>query len=286
MSDHDCGCGCKKIIVQCGPGGGEVPTPPPPPPPPTRYSCINGQCVQDPNGAYTSLGACLEACRTVPPPPPPPTFCASALVRIDSINVGVSGAEDDPGAAAEWFLTIVVNGQSRTWVNEDTRDNRNYSIGFDFVVALVNTSSTIRVSSSGYEEDDTSANDDLPAAEQTHGSFDNWGIGGSRQLSGSNSEFSYTINYTVTCLQQTAQSVISREEAIRYVQRRLEAAGAKSDLSPDELLTIFIRKVSTKGLQLKQIDSGLLLWEGVSPVHKLAPIIFAPQRRKVGKPGK
>lgn len=284
MSENDCGCGSKKIIVQCGSGGGGV-TPPTPPPPPqtTRYSCINGQCVEDPNGAYASLGACLEACRVVPPPPPPPsTFCASALVRIDSINVGVSGADPDPGAAAEWFLTIVVNGLSRTWVNEDTRDNRSYSIGFDFAVSLVNASSTIRVSSSGHEEDDSSQNDDLPAAEQTHGSFDNWGIGGSRQLSGANSEFTYTINYTVTCLQQAIRSIISVQEAIRFVRQRQEAAGAKSDLGQDELLTFFIRKVSAKGLQLRQIESGLLLWEGASSVHKLAPVIFPPRRPRQG----
>ena len=281
MCEHDCGCGSKQLIVQCGPGGGEVPTTPPPPPT-TRYSCISGQCVADPNGAYASLGACLEACRITPPVPPSSAFCGSALVRIDSISVGVSGAEDDPGAAAEWFLTIVANGQSRTWINKDVRDNRDYSIGFDFVVPLVNTSSTIRVSSSGYEEDDTSPNDDLPAAEQTHGSFDNWGIGGSRQLSGSNSEFTYTINYTVTCLQQSVQSIVSREEAIRSVQERLDSVGAKRDLSPDELLNIFIRKVSAKGLQLKQIDSGLLRWEGASSVHKVAPVIFKRGSLKVG----
>jgi hypothetical protein len=215
-----------------------------------------------------------------PPLPPPAAICASALVRIDSINVGVSGVEDDPGAAAEWYLTIVVNDQSRTWENEDVRDNRNYLIGFDFNVPLTNASSTIKVSSSGYEHDDTSAHDDLPTAEQTHGSSDNWGIGGSRQLSGSNSEFSYTINYTVTCLRQAVQSVISRDEAARYVQRRLEAAGAKRKPGPEELLTIFIRKVSAKGAQLRQLESGLLLFEGASSVHKLAPLIFPPRGRK------
>src|SRR5512134_3559863 len=101
MSDHDCGCGSKRIVVQCGSGCGSAP--PPPPPPTTRYSCVNSQCVADPNGAYASFGACLEACRTVPPPPPPPSaFCSSTLVRIDSINVGESGAGPDPGANAEW----------------------------------------------------------------------------------------------------------------------------------------------------------------------------------------
>jgi hypothetical protein len=203
---------------------------------------------------------------------------------VDSISIGESGAGPDPGANAEWYLTIVVNGTSRTWITQNARDNQNYSIGFDLAVSLTNTSSTIRVSSSGYEDDNTSANDDLPTAEQTHGSFDNWGIGGTRQLAGSNADFSYTINYTVTCLQQNAQSVISRDEAIQFVRRRLESVGAPTDRSPEELLTTFIRKVSTKGLQLKQIDSGLLLWEGPTPVHRLAPSIF-PQKRSTPQTG-
>lgn len=280
MCAQECDCGCRKIIVQCGPGG-EAPPPPPPPTtvPPPRYSCINGECVLDAVGAYTSLGACREACRTAPPPPPPPStpFCAATLVRIDSVSVGVSGAGPDPGPDAEWLLTIVVNGQSRTW-SQDVRDNQNYSIGFDFIVSLANASSTIRVSSSGQEDDDSSANDNLPSAEQTHGSFDNWGIGGTRQLSASNSDFSYTINYTVTCLAQAAQSAISRDEAVRFVQARLTSRGVEKLPSDDELLTIFIRKVSAKGLQLRQIDSGLLLWEGALPVHRLARAVFPPER--------
>lgn len=281
MSEHDCGCGSKKIVVQCCGGGGSAPPPPTTPPPPSaRYSCVNGQCVADPNGAYASFGACLEACRIVPPPPPPPppAFCSSTLVRIDSISVGESGAGPDPGANAEWYLTIVVNGQARTWINPNTRDSQTYPVGIDFVVPLVNAGSTIRVSASGYEDDSSSANDDLPAAEQTHGSFDNWGIGGSRQLAGSNADFSYTISYTVTCLQQLAQSVISRDEAIRFVQRRRVPDRDSAEVGPDELLTLFIRKVSAKGLRLRQIDSGLLLWEGPTGVHKLAAAIFPHPR--------
>jgi hypothetical protein len=253
MSEHSCSCGCHKIIVQCAPG---VVAPPPTEGPPTGPPPTEGPPTTG---------------------PPPQVPCARALVRIDSIHV--TKAEDfgffgEPGAAAEWYLTVTVNDQSRTWINEDVRDGRDYPIGFDFPVDLVNEATTIMIRSSGYEEDDTSANDPLPSAERTHGSADNWGIGATKQLSASNSDFNYTINYTVTCLAQPLRSVISRQEAISTVQARLIAKDIETRRSEDELLTTFINKMAGRGIQLTQILPELLVWEGPMSIRQLITEVF------------
>lgn len=241
------------------------------------YVCCPQQGTQLPQQTPTPIPTPTP---TPTPTPMPTPICSRVLVRIDSIQVGRSGTEDDPGASAEWFLTIVVNGQSRTWLSQDVRDNNTYLIGFDFAVNLINQSATLQIATSGYEDDNLSANDDLPAAQQTHGSSDNWGIGASRSLAGANSEFTYSIYYTVTCLQQALTSVISNNEAINFVQRRIEGRSIKNTRSGDELLTLFITKMSAKGLELKQIDSGLMIWEGPTPVHKLAQTTFSTHNRK------
>ena len=255
MGSGSCSCGCQPIVVHCGPGV-SMPTPPPTEAPPTEVS---------------------------PPtevPPGPRVPCARALVRVDSIHV--TKAEDfsffgEPGAAAEWFLTVTVNDQSRTWINRDVRDGRDYSIGFDFPVQLVNESSTITVRSSGFEEDDSSANDGLPGAERTHGSADNWGIGATRQLPAANADFNYALNYTVTCLQAQVRSLISREVAISAVRRRLEARGVETARSDNELLTAFINKMAARGVQIVEIYPELLGWEGPVAVQSLISEVFPRQ---------
>jgi hypothetical protein len=258
---HECNCcGSERVVYVCCPHGTQVGAPPAQPqtPPPTTPS---------PTPTET------------PTEPRPQPVCSMARVRIDSIRVGVSGAEADPGAAAKWFLTIVVNGQSRVFINEDVRDNRDFPVGFDFAVELVNENTTIRIGSSGFEED-IFGDDLLPSAEQTHGSHDNWGIGGMRTLSAANSEFTYTIFYTVTCLQSLARSVISRSEAVSLVQNRLASMGFADSRTDDEALTVFIRRLSARGLELKQVDSNLLVWEGAESVNRLAPSVFSSTSRR------
>lgn len=44
---------------------------PPPPPPQKRYTCTgspNYECIEDPNGQFTSLDECLAKCKETPPP--------------------------------------------------------------------------------------------------------------------------------------------------------------------------------------------------------------------------
>ena len=145
------------------------------------------------------------------------------------------------------------------------------------MVDLTNANTTISIKSSGFEDDSTSANDPLPPAEQTHGSADNWGIGATRQLTGSNNDFHYTINYTVTCLQQKQLSVISRQDAIATVGQRIASMGVTTTMRDDQLLTAFINKVSSRGLELKAIETDLLVWEGARSIGQLARDVFPPK---------
>jgi hypothetical protein len=133
--------------------------------------------------------------------------CRKANVRVDSIHVsksetyGLFGGE--PGASAEWDLDIIVNDQSRKWNRDGVRDGSNHTLGWDYPVDLPNDSASITIRASGVEIDDLSANDELPAAQRTHGSSDNWGIGETRQMSASDRHFNYTVFYTVTCLAES-----------------------------------------------------------------------------------
>lgn len=254
MSDHFCCPKCEKVIVNC---------------------CCGTQAASAPGQPST----------TPPPPPPPPPQCTRAQVRINSVHVIRSDADADPGANAEWRLTVTVNSQSKTWINDYVKDGTTATLGWDFVVDLVNASTTISLQSSGYEDDDLSANDPLPNTQRTHGSDDDWGIGATRQLSGSNTDFEYTINYSVSCLQQAARSVISRQAAVEAVQARLEARGVKTSRSEDELLTTFINKVVARGGELSQIAPDMLVWEGPTAIHKLISEVF-PVEEQGRKPRK
>ena len=263
-SCHCCSCGFHRTIVNCD-GVPATPTSPTTP--------NNSGTTPTPDGGGTL------------PSPPPVLPCNRALVRINSVNVIRSDAAADPGANAEWRLTVIVNSQSKTWSNDYVKDGTTATLGWDFVVDLVNASTTISIQSSGYEEDDMSANDPLPNTQQTHGSADNWGIGGTKQLSGNNTDFEYTINYTVTCLQRAARSVISRQAAVGAIQARLEARGVKTVRSEDELLTTFINKIAARGGELSQITPELLVWEGPTAIHKLIPEVF-PVEEQGRKPRK
>lgn len=263
-----CNHGTEGVVVNCccGGGGGTAVTPP-----------AGGTTTQPPAGTTTPPSGGTTT-------PSPTTPCSRALVRIDSIHV--IKAEDfvfwgEPGANAEWRLTVTVNGQSRTWSNDYVKDGSTFTLGYDFMIDLTNANTTISVKSSGFEEDSSSANDPLPPAEQTHGSADNWGIGATRQLSGSNNDFHYTLSYTVTCLQQTRLSVISRQDAIATVEQRIASMGVKTKMRGDQLLTTFINKVSNRGLQLKAIETDLLVWEGAQSIGQLALDVFpsTPERK-------
>jgi hypothetical protein len=248
MSKHDCGydCGCKKIIVQCGPGAGE---PPPPGAPPTRYSCVNGQCVPDPNGAYASLSACLEACRVPPPPPPPPTryscingqcvpdpngtyaslgACVEACrrlpppqpvcdrVRVTFISLHVT--DDGERGDGDWTLNFDVNGifNSHVFPDDAIDDGQNLDYRIDkFVDAPIDpftTDLTVRIT--GLERDGglNFGDDPLTIAERTFPRSDNFGAGRVHTLTSGptagDQVGDYEVRIRIDCLNLTT-SVVS-----------------------------------------------------------------------------
>ena len=262
MSKHDCGCdcGCKKIVLQCGPDAGE-PTPPPPtryscingqcvpdpsgsytslgacmeacrvppPPPPTRYSCVNGQCVQDPNGTYASLGACLEACRTLPPPQP---VCDRVRVNFISLRVTDDGENGD----GDWTLYFDVNGvlDSHVFADDSIDDGQNldYQIN-EFVDAPIDrftTELTVRVT--GLERDSglNGGDDPLAVAERTFSRSVNFGIGRVHTIPSNppagDQVGDYEVRIRIDCLNLTT-SVVSLTTLRQAASWRLERENRK-----------------------------------------------------------
>ena len=268
MSKHDCGCdcGCKKLIVQCGPGAGE---PPPPTTPPTSYSCVNGQCVPDPNGAYTSLGACLEACRVPPPPPPPaPRYscvngqcvqdpngtyaslgaCLEACralpppqpvcdrVRVTFISLHVT--DDGENGDGDWTLNFDVNGEfnSHVFADDSIDDGQNldYRINkfVDVSIDPFTTDLTVRIS--GLERDSglNGGDDPLAIAERTFPRSDNFGIGRVHTIpsnpTAGDQVGDYEVRIRIDCLNLTT-SVVSLATLRQAALWRLERENTKRE---------------------------------------------------------
>ena len=128
--------------------------------------------------------------------------CKRLHVRIDSIQVTKSesyGFWGEPGASAEWRMNFIVQDQSRSWNRDYVRDQTNYGIGYDFFVDL-SPSQTVSIRASGFEHDDSSANDVLPSAEVTHKPANKWNIGATYSVScQSDEDFQYTVYYSIKC---------------------------------------------------------------------------------------
>lgn len=128
-------------------------------------------------------------------------------VNVHTLQVGRSDADADPGSSSEWVLRINVNGEEQTFSNDYVRDRRTFPMNMNFMVSLPDPQSNLRISASGYEEDDWTANDDLPYAERMHTEGGDWGIGGDFELTGSNEEFSYRIGYRIRDVTPPGQSL-------------------------------------------------------------------------------
>jgi hypothetical protein len=142
-----------------------------------------------------------------------------AVVRINSIHVLYSSVTttSEPGSHAEWFMTFVVNGQSALWSNENVVDDTIYTVNREFIVDLT-SNQTIFIKASGYEEDDTSANDVLPTAEITLNPAQDFQLGGTFSFaSGESGEGSYTVQVSVFPAAQQGLTA-AREYAGVYTQ--------------------------------------------------------------------
>jgi spore germination protein YaaH len=108
----------------------------------------------------------------------------------------------EPGSNAESYLIFMVNEYPQYWSNEYVKDNSDYTINFHYYVPIVPHQKVI-IEVSGYEQDDTSANDPIPVAQTSIDPAQDWQIGGTYTIpSESHPDYSYTVQYSVYCAEQ------------------------------------------------------------------------------------
>jgi hypothetical protein len=133
-----------------------------------------------------------------------------ANVRINSIHVVDSSVTTtaEPGSAAEWYMTFFVNGQAAQWSRDDVKDDTVYAVNRDFPNVNLGPNEMISIQVSGYEQDDTSANDELPTLSLTLHPAEDFQLGGTRWSGlAASQEGSYNIEYTVMPAADQALSV-------------------------------------------------------------------------------
>lgn len=191
-------------------------------------------------------------------------------VRVTSIHVEKSesyGWWGEPGVEAEWRLFIDVNGHQRLWVNDHVRNNRTYSIGFDFYTGPMQENAILIFRATGYELDDLTANDPLPTAERLHGTAENWGIGVTQSACASDSDFHYTLYYDVSLLGARQVSSIPRKQLAGWIAERRVGRGYQAKLTEQELASVFINKATRRGYRLLSINGDELVFDGPAPIQ-------------------
>jgi Bacterial tandem repeat domain 1 len=158
----------------------------------------------------------------------------------------------EPGSFAEWYMTFIVNGQSARWSHEEVADDTVYQVGRSFVVPL-SPNQTIIIEASGYEQDDTSANDTLPTAQLTLNPAQDFQQGGTLTISsGQSAEGSYSIQVSVEPHIQGQALSVQRQFAGVYAPGKdghaLWAANWKGFLAKWESL-------SRQGLRLTRLST-------------------------------
>jgi hypothetical protein len=205
--------------------------------------------------------ACNCCCPTAPPDGDEggggttPPRCTRYRLTIDSINVTsiddgflggnlevtftftVKGSPHDnldvpgsvrPGQRYSTWLSSQAgtpNGQAQNYVNNDLGTGIT-TIGMTFFVDVPTDTSTIALSVSGVEHDPF-FDDPLAGFTAVWGQAQNWGLG-FQTGSASDSNITYTLNYTITCA-RSRDVTISRDTLIAYgrakaAQRRVEAS--------------------------------------------------------------
>jgi len=138
-------------------------------------------------------------------------------LTVDSIDVS---AIDDGflGGNLEVVFTFVVNGQARTYTNNDLGTGIT-PIGTTFFVDAPTEQSTITFTVSGVEQDPF-FNDPMAGFTRVFGQPENWGQG-FQTGSASDSNITYTLNYTITCANDN-RVLISRQALIGYARDKVE----------------------------------------------------------------
>ncbi|MGX9728559.1 MAG: hypothetical protein ACTFAK_14965 [Candidatus Electronema sp. VV] len=153
-----------------------------------------------------------------------------AIVNIQSLIVHKSesyGLFSEPGNSAEWDLRFTVAGQSASQRYDGTRDGNVLPVNRQFIVELSNIES-LHVEVSGYEIDDSSANDPLPLATLIITPATNWREGQTFKFSAAGHEdFSYEVVLDIRSAEQTGTSTSAITEAA-WQQFELAASGSAS----------------------------------------------------------
>ena len=146
---------------------------------------------------------------------PPP--CTRFRLTVDSIDVS---AIDDGflGGNLEAVFTFVVNGQAKTYNNQDLGVGVT-PIGISFFVDVPALSSTISFTVSGIEQDPF-FDDTIAGFTQVFGQPENWGQG-FQTGSAADSNIIYTLNYTITCARDV-DVAISHAALLGYAREKAE----------------------------------------------------------------
>lgn len=226
---------------------------------------------------------CCCCCRTPEPPPPPPPDggpqpperCTRYRVTIVSMNVT---AVDDGflGGDLEATFTFVVNGQARTWVNEDLGTGV-HNIGITFFVDVPSDTSTITLEVSGVEDDPVF---DDPLAGFTHvwGQAQNWGVG-AQSGAASDSNITYTLNYEIVCAQPTTVA-IRRDVLMAYAKERVETRSKAQAPGASTLLSWSLDRFRRAGWELVQATEQQYVFKGYGTFPVLLERKYAGQMRK------
>lgn len=214
---------------------------------------------------------CIPCCPGQPTEPPaggggggtqPPARCTRYRLSINSINVT---AIDDGflGGNLEATFTFVVNGQARTWINNDLGTGT-HNIGLTFFVDVPADTSTITLEVSGIE-DDPFFDDILAGFTAVYGQAQNWGVG-AQTGAASDSNITYTLNYEITCAQDIAVQ-LSRAALLSYGQHKASKRKKSSGGSPAILLSWGLDRLRREGWQVMHAtaDEYVLKGAGLLP---------------------
>ncbi len=188
---------------------------------------------------------------------PSSTRCDRYRVSIVSMNVT---AIDDGflGGDLEATFTFVVNGQARTWVNEDL-DRGVHNIGITFFVDVPTDTSTITLEVSGVEDDPVS-DDQLAGFTHVWGQAQNWGAG-AQSGSASDSNITYSLNYEITCARETAVAV-SRATLMAYAEERVKTRNQAKAASASTLLSWSLDRFRREGWEVIQATEDQFVLKG------------------------
>jgi hypothetical protein len=232
------------------------------------------------------MSSCCCCCPTREPPPPdgvPPDGVPPPCTRfrLTIVSIDVSQIDDGfLGGNLEVEFTFVVNGQAQTYVNEDLGVGVT-NIGLTFFVDVPAPTSTITLAVAGIEKDPF-FNDVIAGFSRTFGQADNFGVG-FQTGSASDSNITYTLNYSITCARDVTVNV-TRDALRAYGQQRAETRKGAEAVGPQILESWALDRFRRDGWNVVQsTDEGYTLQGSGPPLPRLLEQGFGgggPRRKR------